>query len=389
MDLKVYRHNLIVATEGRGFWILDQLPLVEQIKPDQDAGAAVFFKPSNGYRSAGGGRGGGGGGATPPTFYYWLRDEPTSPVTVQVMDSAGAVVYNATGQPGTGVAPQAPLPYAAPEPAVAGGGGRGGRGGGGGGGRGAGGGGAVVAEAGAPPPQAGRGGGRGGFGGGVGVAGVSAHKGLNATVWNPQLPAPFTIPPRIVMWGGGAGPMKAAPGVYTAKVSMGSWSQTQTFRLNADPRYQPPMTDVEGQAQLKMAQEVGGWTKQLYDKLAQIRDAKQQAAQIAEKTPTLAAAAKTFKDNAEKVEGDMTQLQGEANQDALNFPGRIDNQLVVLYGNIVGGERKLGSAVYERYTDLKPQYEDLMKRVSAVLTAEVATFNTAATRAGTAGITIE
>ena len=391
MDLKIYRHNLIVATEGRGFWILDQLPIVEQLKPAQDLGAATFFKPADGYRGGGGGRGGGGSAASPPTFYYWFRDEPTSPVTVQVMDAAGSVVYNATGQPGTGTAPQPPLPYNAAEPA-AGGGGRGGRGGGGGGGRGAGGGGgggAVVAEAGAPQ-QAGRGGGgRGGFGGGFGPAGVSAHKGLNATVWNPQLPAPFSIPPRIVMWGGGAGPMKAAPGVYTAKISMGSWSQTQTFRLNPDPRFQPPMTDADGQAQLKMAQEVGGWTKNLYDKLAQIRDAKQQAAQIAGKTPALAGAAKSFTDSAEKVEGDMTQLRGEANQDALNFPGRLDNQLVVLYGNIVGAERKLGSAITERYADLKPQYEDVMKRVSAVLTTDVATFNAAATRAGAGGITIK
>ena len=64
------------------------------------------------------------------------------------------------------------------------------------------------------------------------------------------------------------------------------------------------MTDAESQAQLKMAQEVGGWAKQLYDRLAQIRDAKSQADAIAQKTPALAGAAKTFKDNAEKVEGD-------------------------------------------------------------------------------------
>jgi photosystem II stability/assembly factor-like uncharacterized protein len=32
MDLKVYRKNLIVATEGRSFWIVDALPVVEQLK---------------------------------------------------------------------------------------------------------------------------------------------------------------------------------------------------------------------------------------------------------------------------------------------------------------------------------------------------------------------
>ena len=152
----------------------------------------------------------------------------------------------------------------------------------------------------------------------------------------------------------------------------------------------PPVTDAESQAQLKMAQEVGGWTKQLYDRLAQ--DPRRQAAgraKLPRRRRALAAAAKTFKDNAEKVEGDMTQLRGEANQDALNFPGRMDNQVVVLYGNIVSGERKLPSAVTERYADLKPQFEELMKRAAAVTTTEVATFNAAATRAGAAGITIK
>ena len=28
MDLKFYRHNLIVATEGRAFWILDEVPVL-------------------------------------------------------------------------------------------------------------------------------------------------------------------------------------------------------------------------------------------------------------------------------------------------------------------------------------------------------------------------
>jgi len=191
------------------------------------------------------------------------------------------------------------------------------------------------------------------------------------------------------MWGGGGGMPKAAPGSYTVKVSSGSWSQSQTFRLSPDPRYQPAMTDAEGATQLKMALEVGGWAKQLYDKLAQLRDAKKQAADIVQKTPAVQAAAKTFTDKLVGVEGDLTQLRGEGGQDALNFPGRLDNQVLGLYSNIIGAERKLPSAVTERYADLKPQYEQLMQRVSAVLTTDIATFNTAAARAGAAAIVIK
>ncbi len=120
-----------------------------------------------------------------------------------------------------------------------------------------------------------------------------------------------------------------------------------------------------------------------------MRDAKQQAADIAKKTPALAGATKTLTDKLVAVEGDITQLQGEARQDALNFPGRLDNQLVALYSNIIGTERKLGSPVRERYADLKPEYEQMMSRVNTVLTTDVAAFNAAAQRAGVAGITIK
>ena len=103
-------------------------------------------------------------------------------------------------------------------------------------------------------------------------------------------PAPYTVPRGIIMWGGGGGQgPRMAPGIYTVKLSMGTWSQTQTFHLGADPRYQPAMTDADGAAQLKMALEVGGWVKTLYDNLAKIRDAKKQAADIAQKTPAVAA----------------------------------------------------------------------------------------------------
>ena len=200
------------------------------------------------------------------------------------------------------------------------------------------------------------------------------------------------MPQGLILWGvgGGQGP-RVAPGIYTVKVSMGSWSQSQTFHLAADPRYLPAITDAQGAQVLKMTQDVGGWAKTLFDNLNKIRDAKKQAADIASKTPALAAASKTFIDSATKVEGDMTQLQGDAQagQDSLSFAGRIDNQVLALYGNLAGLERKAGSAVLERYADLKPPFDALMLRAGTVLKTDVATFNAAATSAGTAGIVVK
>jgi photosystem II stability/assembly factor-like uncharacterized protein len=401
-DIMIYRDDLIVTTQGRAFWILGNLTPLRTAKPGMtQVPAAILFKPEDGYRV-----GTATGPVPAPSFYYWLRDAPTSPVTVEILDSQGKSIANWTAQPGTGpisdpsttmgtgtAAPAAPAAAGGRGGDVAAGGGGGaaggGRGGGGrgGGGRGGGGGGGEAPEGGefqgrgGPPPS--------------GPAGnASAIQGMNRAVWtNMRYPAIYTQPPNIVMWGGGpsAGP-KVAPGMYTVKVSTGSWSETQTFRLKSDPRLTPIMTDAEGAEQLRLGREVGGQINELYTNLLKIRDVKRQAAEMSSKAGAgspVAAAAKTLTDRLTAVESDMTQIQGEGGQDALNFPGRLDNQLVVLYGNIVNAERRLGSPVTERYKDLKPETDKTLLRARTALETDVATSNAVATKAGLQPIVVK
>jgi hypothetical protein len=217
---------------------------------------------------------------------------------------------------------------------------------------------------------------------------------MNRAGWsNMRFPSLFTVPPGIVMWGGGgsAGP-KVPPGTYTVKVSSGSWSQTQTFRLHGDPRYTPPMTEAEGQEQLKLANEVGGMINTLYTDLARLRDAKRQANEMAEKAPAdspIRAAVKTLVDKLVAAESELTQIQGEGGQDALNFPGRLDNQLIVLYSSITGPDRRLGSPVHERYKDLKPEADKMLAQARTALTTDLQAFNAVATKAGMSPIVVK
>jgi len=356
-DMLIHRDDLIVTTQGRSFWILDNMSVVRGAQSGAER-AARLFPPETAYRS----------GGPQPTFYYWFGEQPTAPVNVEVRDGANEVRWTFSAAPGTA---------SPPETITSGGGGRGGRGAraGGGGGR----------------------GGRGGRGGGFGAApqggAAGAQQGLNRAVWTSlNLPAPYDVPDGIVMWGGGRGSGPGvAPGTYTVTVSSGNWSESQQFRLNTDPRYQPVMTDEEGAEQLRLALEVGGMVKDLYDNLARIRDVKAQARDHAEKAgpgSPVAAATRTLVDRLEAVEGDMTQMQGEGGQDALNFPGRMDNQLIALYQNIAGRERRIGSPVRERYADLKPEAEQLMMRARQALQDDVAAFNRVSTAAGLPAIVV-
>lgn len=358
-DMLIYRDDLILTTQGRGFYILENMAIPRGAPRGATAPAAVLFKPEDGYRQ---------GGQT-PTFYYWFREAPKEPVTVEVTNAQGRVMFTTTVQPGAAAA--APPPAAADDA-----GGRGGRGGG----RGGGGGGGRAGGGGAAQP-----------GGGSGTA--SAVAGLNTATWSAgtRLPAYFTIPPGIVLWGGGGGGPKVPVGTYTVKLTSGAWTQSQTFRLKNDPRYTPEMTDADGAEQFRMGEEIGLLVKDLYDNLARIRDVKRQAADMAKTSgnATVAAAAEKLRLALEAVEGDMTQMQGEGGQDALNFPGRMDNQLLSLYGAIIGPERRLGTPMLERYKDLKPQAEALRSRWQAALKNDVAAFSAVATKAGLQAIVVK
>jgi len=76
-----------------------------------------------------------------------------------------------------------------------------------------------------------------------------------------------------------------------------------------------------------------------------------------------------------KVEGELTQLKGEGGQDALNFPGRHDNQWVKLYGEVAGPDGAPTAGAKQRYKDLLPEYERLMAESQAVLERDLEAFN--------------
>lgn len=112
-DLKVHQGDLVAATQGRAFWILDDLSLLRQLHEQGDvvAGAPTWmFEPRAAYRQGGGGGGGGGaGGGTagrnPPAgaiLYINLTDSTETEVRLEFMDAGGQVLRTLTTEPGDG-----------------------------------------------------------------------------------------------------------------------------------------------------------------------------------------------------------------------------------------------------------------------------------------------
>ncbi|HKO16325.1 MAG TPA: hypothetical protein VJU87_08800, partial [Gemmatimonadaceae bacterium] len=100
-DLKVYRNDLVVATQGRSFWILDDLSPLHQVTPAVAAAPVTLFRPATAVRmryNAGGGFGRGRGPAAPQypaagaVIDYYLGMSPSAPLTLEILDGSGTVV---------------------------------------------------------------------------------------------------------------------------------------------------------------------------------------------------------------------------------------------------------------------------------------------------------
>jgi hypothetical protein len=218
-DIRVFRKDVIVATQGRAIWSLDNVSSLHQITPTQSTSSPHFYKPRDGYRTRD------GADILGPTVEYFLPSTPAGPVRIEFVDASGAVVNT----------------YSSDAAAGAPAGGRGGRGGGGGGGFGG------RGRGGAPPPS------------------VTTNPGHNRFVWDLRHSSGLTAP----------------PGTYTARLTVGSTTLAQPINVLIDPRFAAEgMTVADLKEQFEhnlrmreMVAEVGRYRTRINGGIARLRGA--------------------------------------------------------------------------------------------------------------------
>jgi photosystem II stability/assembly factor-like uncharacterized protein len=180
-DIKVHHKDLIVSTQGRAIWILDNVTSLHQLTSSMKTSEARLFKPRDGYRTR----------VSPtvlgPVVEYYLPSALTDAVVIEILDAKGAVLnsYNSetapprggrgnqgAGMPGAGGAGPESDPDAAPMRRFT------------------------------PPPR------------------VTKTAGINRFAWDLRNQAGVTLP----------------PGQYQVRLKTGAANQTQTFNVLIDPR---------------------------------------------------------------------------------------------------------------------------------------------------------
>jgi len=199
-DFEIYGNDLIVATHGRGFWIIDDISSLRQLSDAVRSGDAYLFKPSDAINFIEGTDNGTPlqkdepQAENPPNgalIDYYLKRGATTPVTIEIVDASGAVVQTFSSDP------------AAQRPPA-------GRGGG-------------AQAAGIPrvsplwqtPPQP-----------------LATSAGMHRVAWNPLRQRPRGAPPPDE-----GGPLDTRyVGNFTARLTVNGKTYTQSFTVKPDPR---------------------------------------------------------------------------------------------------------------------------------------------------------
>ena len=94
-DLKIRQDNLVASTQGRGFWVIDDLFVVRQAAAEFAEKALHVYAPDSTYMMNGGGGSGDLQGANPSLdvpLYYHIRDESDDPLSIEIMNADGQVI---------------------------------------------------------------------------------------------------------------------------------------------------------------------------------------------------------------------------------------------------------------------------------------------------------
>ncbi len=333
-DLAVHKRegDLVVATQGRSFYILDNLPLLYQMTEAQRA-EAFLFKPEDAYRTVGGGGfplpKGAPLGSNPPNgavVNYYLKAKPAKEITLEFLDSGGKVLRKFTGKAQTDNAPTE------------------------------------------QPQQR----------GGSSEPNLPIEIGLNQFVWNYRLPNATNIP-GLIMWGGSLAGPRVAPGIYATRFSIdGKPVATENFAIKSDPRLETTPEDF--QKQFDFMQKINSKLSQTHDAILEIRDVRKQFEDLNArmKSPDQ----KDLKDKASEimkkltaVEEELIQTKIKSGQDALNYPIKLNNKLAALSSVVDGGDFAPTSQANDVYNDLTTKIDAQLALLANIKTTDINAFN--------------
>ncbi len=342
--------NLVAATQGRAFWILDDLAVLHQLADAIKAKDTYLFKPATTYRTQGGGfrlpatATVGANPANGTVIYYYLKDKPTSQISLELVDSSGKSIKKFTSRAPEKQINANPGGTAPAEQQQA-----------------------STGEEDEEGPR------RGG-----GATRIPAEQGMNRFVWDLRYPDATGFP-GMILWGGGLRGPLVTPGTYQMKLTVDGKTQTQSFEVLKDPRIST--TADEFSKQLALLLKIRDKLSETNRAILEIRDVRGQIDALTKRVREqqnmmpVTDAGKALNGKLRTIEETLYQTKNRSSQDPLNFPIRLNNKLAALGSVVDSADAEPTSQSYVIYEDLVTRIDVELQNLRQILDKDLAAFN--------------
>jgi photosystem II stability/assembly factor-like uncharacterized protein len=331
-DIAVKDADVLISTQGRGFWSLDDASPLRQISKERLRSESVLYKPAPAYRFFGIDAPRPSAGQNPPNgalFYYALKEAPkdNEEVTIEVLDPAGKGVRKFSSKK--------------PEEEKEGGG--------------------LAEFLGVAPPS----------------DQLPAKAGLNRFAWDLRYPEATKFK-GMILWGGVTDGPVAVPGTYSARLTVAGKTFTESFEVREDPRIAVSPADLQKQFDflLKIRDEFTA-TSDGIKKIRAVRDQLASAAERAKGTAAekeIAEGADALKKKLTAIEEALYQTKNRASEDPLNYPIRLNNKLAALGGVVASADAAPTDSSYVVYDDLAKKIDAQLALLKTALETDVPAF---------------
>lgn len=316
-DLTIKDNNLIVATQGRSVWMIDDLSLIHQLY-DADLSKNVLFKPKDTYRMRGGSRAGSKtSGANHPngviTYFNIKNYNKEDEVQLTYMTQKGDTIKSVS----TKNKKKNTL---------------------------------VVKE------------------------------GTNKYIWSMSYKGAERLPGMILWWASLNGP-KAIPGTYKVSLNVNGEELSQPFTIVADPRAESTLADMQKQFTFikdvnktmddahKSIKKIRAVNKQL--------SAFQKQYAADDNVKELVEKAKALEEQLSNIEKELYQTKNRSGQDPLNFPIKLTNKLGHLNSLVSMGDFPPTEQDIAVKNELSSKIKTQLDAFNTILNDEVKAFNAA------------
>lgn len=207
---------------------------------------------------------------------------------------------------------------------------------------------------------------------------LEVKKGGNLFVWNMLYPDAKDFE-GMIMWSASMAGAKAVPGSYEVRLTIGDQTQKAAFDLIKDPRSSATQEDLV--AQFEFINEANKKISEAHQTIIDIRDIRKQINAYTallkdnESAKDLLAKAKEINEALTKVEEELYQTKNQSRQDPLNFPIKLTNKLGSVKSLASSGDNRPTAQMFEVKQDLTQKVDVQLSEFKKIRDTELPKFN--------------